>query len=138
MGDSSVISAEELARTQSSYWRELTPRMESFVRAMNLGIERFSPPLPAEVAPERRAFVAELAFFLFRSQAKTGGRDQTNAVRQVTQQIARLSGESPSSISEPSRTEIDQANKLADKLDDFAADRGRVSKLTVDPEIPGC
>lgn len=132
------MSAEEMARKRPSYWRELAPRMESFIRAMNLGIERFSPPIPAEVPLERRAFVAELAFSLFRDQAVSGSRDHDSSVRQVTQQIARLSGRSRSTIAEPSNDELDQANQLADRLIKFAEERGRVSKLTVDPAIPGC
>jgi hypothetical protein len=112
--------------------------MESFVRAMNLGVERFAPPIPAEVKPERRALVAELGFALFREQAKSGARDLPDAIRQVTKRIAELSGEAPSDITEPSQTECDQASKIADKLSQFARRRGRIVKLTVDPEIPGC
>lgn len=138
VGDSAVISAERLARSQSSYWRELAPRMEPFVRAMNLGINRFAPPIPTEVPSERRAFVAELGFALFRNRATTGARDWEGAVRQVTERIARLSGDPLSEIAWPSKTEHDQANKLADKLSEFAQKRGRAWKLTIDPEIPGC
>lgn len=112
--------------------------MEAFVRAMNLGIARFAPPIPPEVSPRRRAFVAELAFALFRSQVMSGSRDWLGAVERVTAQIARLSGETPSEIAAPSSTEKTQANRLANKLIDFALKRDRVWKLTVDPEIPGC
>lgn len=112
--------------------------MEAFIRAMNLGIDRFAPPIPPEVAPERRALVAELGFALFRNQAQTGTRNAQEAIERVRGFIAGLSGEPGVLVDQPDDTEQLQASKLADKLFDFVTDRGGVFKLTIDPNIPGC
>jgi hypothetical protein len=131
-----LISAEKLARSRPSYWQELAPRTESFVRAMNLGIGRFAPPIPPEVEPRRRAFVAEIGFALFRQEVSAGSRDWRGAVSAVSERIARVSPES--NIAPPGATEQDQAERIGDKLVEFALRRGEVQLMTVDPIIPGC
>jgi hypothetical protein len=141
LGDPVVISAERFARERTSYWSQLLPRMEPFVRGMNLSVGRFSPPMAAEVNVERRAFVAELGFVIFRQRVRTGkplSRSMMNdAVGSVRSLIAGLSDYAEEDVAGPTRLEQQEARGLSARLLEFVQERG-AQQLVVDPAIPGC
>jgi hypothetical protein len=136
-----VISAERFARERPSYWNQLLPRLEPFVRLLNLSAGRFSPPMFPGVDPNRRAFVAELGFELFRGAPhRPIDADDASveaAAVLVRARIARLSTLDEDEILPPSPLERIEAIALARRLRRFVHQRGALS-FTVDPDIPGC
>lgn len=65
VGGADLISAETFAVRNSGVWRELTPRLESFIRWANTSPVRVAKPTSSEVAVEERAVVAELGYVAF-------------------------------------------------------------------------
>jgi hypothetical protein len=141
MGDSALISAERFARERASYWNQLLPRLEPFIRLLNLSVGRFSPPMAATVAPERRAFVAELGFELFRTPVEGPIEPESELVDQAADgvriRIATLAGRPVEDIAPPTPAERSEAVALAGRLRRFVRQRV-ASTYTVDPVIPGC
>jgi hypothetical protein len=63
LGSSAMISEVALSRDFPSFWREVTPFMDSFVRKLNRGLyERDWQPMNSAINSARRAFVNEVAF----------------------------------------------------------------------------
>jgi|LGVD01.1.fsa_nt_gb hypothetical protein len=67
-----VISERKFSNSFSSFWNELLPTADSFVRRMNLSLERYCLPTESrfEVNRDRRSVINELSFRLFMSLAK--------------------------------------------------------------------
>lgn len=136
-----MISAEHFAKSRPSYWAELLPRLDRFVRVVNLEGGRFSPPIASEISPERHAFVAELAFELLREEIERDGapsRKQHVAVKaRVRKRVAALAGVDEAAIADPSQAEWTEVSKLRGGLRDFLGER-EPSKIIVGPKIAGC
>ncbi len=135
-----MISAERFARERASYWNQLLPRLEPFIRLLNMSVGRFSPPMAATVSPERRAFVAELGFELFRTPVNELVEPSVRldlAANNVRARIARLAGLPSEAIDPPSLLEGSEAVALERRLMKFV-DQRVASTYTVDPVIPGC
>lgn len=136
-----MISAEQFARGRSSYWAERLPRLDRFVRAVNIQGGRFSPPIDSEVDPERHAFVAELAFELLRVGIESGSSPSAEerglATTRVRRRVAALAGVQEATIAEPSRAERDEVSRLRRGLRDFLGEH-TPSRIVVGPRIAGC
>lgn len=136
-----MISAEQFARGRSSYWAERLPRLDRFVRAVNIEGGRFSPPIASEVHPDRHAFVAELAFELLRIEIDGGSSPSAEqraiATETVKSRIARLAGIEKTAVAEPTRTEYREVSRLRKGLRDFLGERSP-TRIVVGPRIPGC
>ena len=131
-----MSSAGQFARAATSYWSERLPRLEKFVRAVNLEGSRFSPPIASEGDPGRHAFIAELAFEMFRSEV--AGRPSTLAMAEarVSERIAALA-ETPTEIAEANTEERKEVHKLRKALSEFVSDHWP-EKVIVNPRIAGC
>lgn len=85
-----MISERKFATSYSSFWNELLPRSESFVRRLNLACRRYVDPIesPVPVEKNQRAVINELAFRLFR--AKTIGSEiNTRTIDALEQDVSR-------------------------------------------------
>ncbi len=70
-----MISASDFCKLYSSFWRELTPTTDLFVRQVNLGqYERDFAEIKLPTAPNRRGFINEIAFELFCQSLRMGRR----------------------------------------------------------------
>lgn len=135
-----MISAERFARERGSYWAQLLPRLEAVVRAVNLGVGRFSPPIASGVQHERRAFVAELAFELFKIRLRDkriSATAESEAIQYVRQRIAVLGPYPEQQIHDPTLTERKEAVRLRRNLAVFVRERSPVDVI-VSPSVPGC
>jgi hypothetical protein len=136
-----LISAEQFAKSRSSYWGELLPRLDRFIRAVNIEGARFSPPINSVVEAERHAFVAELAFELLRLEIE-GDRRPTpsrseEATETVRRRLATVAGIEIDSVGEPGRAELEEVDRLRRALRKFLADRNP-NRIAVSPTIAGC
>jgi hypothetical protein len=61
-----VIPGSTFCKQYSSFWREIAPTTDLFVRRVNLGqYERDYPEIAFQTLPNRRGFINEVAFELF-------------------------------------------------------------------------
>jgi len=136
-----VISAERFARERSSYWSQRVPRLESFVRSVNLGRPRFSPPIASDVAPERRAFIAEVAFELLKLRVSADRMpspvEEADAVARVRDRIAVLGPYPEEEIVDLAPRERKEVMQLLNNLLGFLRERTSGS-VVVSPQIAGC
>jgi len=131
-----VITADHFARERVSYWAELLPWLESFVRAVNYGVGRFSPPIAAELAPDRHAFVAEFGFELFREKVtKVTDKECTEPV--VERLIERLALLSHGAVPPPTSEETVEAGLIATSLAEFVDGR-EGDRMAIDVPLRGC
>jgi len=129
-----MISAEEFARSYSSYWRVLLPLEEVFVRLTNLRPDAFASRLPTDVASDRRALVAEVGFVIFARRVQRVEFTQ-NDLTQVRARLERLRGRA-SVEKDPSTAEMQEARQIADRIEAYF--RGSSADVVVGPRIPGC
>jgi len=137
-----VSSPEAFARGNGSYWNEITPRLESYVRSQMLVVDRFAPPLELKSSPRRHALVSELAFEQFAAEREglVSARPARIADVVVEAVIARLRefADSPAKVRRPSPLERREAWSLRRRLLRFVAHDMQVREVRVKPVIPGC
>jgi hypothetical protein len=146
MENSGVTSETAFAQSYSSTWRLLAPATDLFVRKVNtMYREREFAPVESIVAPERRGFINEVAFELFRSrrawfrnlgQAKRVLVSEAVELARIT--ISRIERMQPSDIVVPSDAEEAEIDLLAERLQLFFSRVSEREGLEVQPRFPGC
>lgn len=136
-----MISAERFAKERSSYWSQRLPRLEGFVRALNLGVGRFSPPITSEVQSNRHAFVAELAFELFNfsvtSEESVLTQEEIAVATENTRLRMAVLEDAADETASPTLLEQREARKIARNLHEFLRERSP-TKAVVSPRLSGC
>ena len=138
-----MIGATRFAGAYGSFWRDVTPTIDLFVRKINLELsERVEPPQDYRVDPTRSALIAETAFALFDQQSRYDG-DRTNffenfverAAAEARGRLALLNVEHIDRVL--SAEELNTVEELFHRLSLFFAERhGR--RLVTRPSFPGC
>lgn len=83
-----MISVTRLSSSFTSFWQELLPTGDAFVRRMNLDKQRFCVPLDSKVQAARRALVNEMGFQMFKLSLGSGfSLDQT---RYTTEELTQI------------------------------------------------
>jgi hypothetical protein len=138
-----MISEKKFAGTYTTFWRELLPMGERFIRQQNMSLERFSPPLHSSLPPHVRGIVNEMAFRLFcryvnRRCKEFRDQDVQEAMDESISYIRRFR-ESREAITymieEEERTE---AVDLATRLGVFVSDRREGENVISFPRFHGC
>lgn len=116
--------------------------MDAYVRAVNISSARFSPPIAKDVLPERRAFIAELAFELLKHAIATPGHELPRAgtgaaVDLVRDRIAELGPYPKATIADPTDVELSETRRLLANLLKFVEERQPL-RIELSPEIAGC
>lgn len=83
-----MISEKEFSIRYTSFWQEILPMGEDFIRLHNLELERFAYPLESNVPPENRSAVNEMAFRLFSEAQKRSVSGRSFDVDAVIDNIA--------------------------------------------------
>jgi hypothetical protein len=136
-----MISERKFSNSFSSFWNELLPTADSFVRRMNLSLERYCLPTESrlEVNRDRRSVVNELSFRLFMSLAKgkkLSINDKMKMSLEVSHYIERLAPNI--NIDQPiSKDEIEEAESLSSALAQYFFDTD-LNKLQFWPVFRGC
>ena len=138
-----MIGATEFPGAYGSFWRNVTPTIDLFVRKINLELyERVDLPLNYQVDSTRSALVAESAFALFDQYSQHDG-DRAQFFEQFVEQatgearrrLARLNVENIEDDLNP--VELNATQELFRRLSGFFVDLpGR--ELVVRPDFPGC
>ena len=136
-----MISERKLSNSFSSFWNELLPTADSFVRRMNLSCERYCLPTDSsfDINRDRRAVINELSFRLFMGAAKEkelSPSDKMELFVKVSHYIEKLAPnikiELPISLEE-----LNEAESLSFSLNAYFSDRER-PKLQFWPVFRGC
>jgi hypothetical protein len=136
-----VISERKFSNSFSSFWNELLPTADSFVRRMNLSLERYCLPTESrfEVNRDRRSVINELSFRLFMSLAKgkkLSIKDKMKMSLEVSHYIEKLAPNI--NIDQPiSKEELEEAESLSSALAQYFSGAS-LNKLRFWPIFRGC
>lgn len=136
-----MISERKFSNSFSSFWNELLPTADSFVRRMNLSLERYCPPTESilETDPDRRSVINELSFRLFMNLAKgkkLSSTDKTKLSIEVSNYIKKLAPNI--NITLPiSKEELNEAESLSSSLTEYFSDL-EIKTLMFWPAFKGC
>lgn len=136
-----MISERKFSNKFSSFWKQLLPMGEPFVRRLNLACERQVSPLESSMPVDRdkRAVINELSFRLFKENAFENivSKQRMNELsNKVISYIEKLSHSIPQ-IDPLTKEELEEAVALADSLASFfnAPD---LASLKFWPSFRGC
>lgn len=116
--------------------------LERHVRAINLNVRRFAPPLRSQMKPAAHGIINELAFRLFVAASKSGETINAlsagavdSAIDSATAHIRGLRQLSRTPIRDPEPEELREAVALAKRHLRFFRRKGDLQPL---PSFPGC
>lgn len=137
-----MISERKFSTSYSSFWNQLLPTGDSFLRKINLTCERFCPPFETNIPPDRnkRAVINELSFRLFMRKSNGEKLDDKNISEietSVRKYIVKLIRRADVSINKLSSLELDEAIELSKKLESFFR-QTELKTLSFWPSFNGC
>lgn len=139
-----MISEKRFALSHVSFWRQLLPMSEEYVRTRNRSLGRFTPPLASFLPADTRGIVNELGFRLFVASSSTGrfvgslSEQVIDSCAQVAlQHIRRMREYGRKPIQYPDSRQVEEGIALAERLVDFF---GRFTAFPLQPLplLPGC
>jgi hypothetical protein len=136
-----MISERKFSSSYSSFWNQLLPIADSFVRRLNLECERFAEPIESAITVDRdrRAVINELGFRLFKEKAISGeiSSDKLISIEQnVRAYIERLAPR-VNKLTALSKAELIESEKLAASLSLYF-DKPDFSTIQFWPLFKGC
>lgn len=145
MGDTPVISETTFSAAYSSFWRDLMPNSERFVRRLNLNVERYGLPITASSVPNRRAYINEVAFQLFAKiypRKPSDMPDIEDIKKQVFSKvrtfIAQLDRAEEAAIQDPSDDEFRESSKIYQSIYGYVNWQAPPKDVIVSPPFVGC
>ena len=136
-----MISERKFSNSFSSFWNQLLPTADSFVRRMNLSLERYCRPTESifETNRDRRSVINELSFRLFMNSAKgkeLSSSDKMKLSVEVSNYIEKLAPNI--NIDLPiSQGELEEAESLSSALAAHFSENV-ITKLQFWPVFRGC
>lgn len=136
-----MISERKFSNSFSSFWNELLPTADSFVRRMNLSLERYCPPTESKLKTirDRRAVINELSFRFFMCLVKRKDLSREDKIKLSIAVSKYIENFSPNiHIDLPiSEEELNEAESLASSLSDYFS-KWKNSELNFWPTFKGC
>ncbi len=136
-----MISERKFANSFSSFWNELLPIADTFVRRINLSLDRFYLPFESTLESNRdiRAVINELSFRLFINMTKKNELSKTDTevlINEVINYIKRLATNIV--IDKPlSSEEYLEAQSLSYSLSNYFTNK-EYGSLSFWPTFRGC
>jgi len=136
-----MISERKFSSSYSSFWNQLLPTSDSFIRRLNLVCDRFAKPIDSSLPVDRdkRAVINELAFRIFREKvisSKIGSDKILSLEKEVRLYIEKLAP-SIKKLSSLSKAHIKEAENIADSLSTYFY-KCDFSKIIFWPYFKGC
>jgi len=136
-----MISERKFSNSFSSFWNELLPTADSFVRRMNLSLDRYCLPTESifETNRDRRSVINELSFRLFMNLAKgkeLSSNDKMELSVKVSHYIEKLAPNINTDLP-ISQEDLSEAESLSSSLTAYFSDH-EISKLRFWPVFRGC
>ncbi|QEX20572.1 hypothetical protein FRZ61_04890 [Hypericibacter adhaerens] len=142
-----MISEITFSRDFSSFWRLACPMMDGFIRQLNRGsYDRDFAPMKVETAPNRRAFVNEVAFSAFCAITssylqglKAVSVEDAIAENEPLVRLLASQGERDGDYEqELSSDEVNDAGEQVRRLGRRLGPIGPSRAITCRPRFPGC
>lgn len=141
-----MISERKFATSFTSFWRELLPMGDAFLRRTNLTKSRFKDPLQRVTRPERRALVNELGFRLLGGAVHDGKIVEDDLPEELVDKLAYQAAEYISSLRNPTgeiipvpdKVERREAFTIFGRLKGFFQSPSVNDALLVSPVFNGC
>lgn len=144
-----VISERQFAHGFGSFWRQILPDTDRFVRKLNLTRNRFDYEVDNVASPERRGMINEAAFLLTAAANAQGVleplkidlRDSlvNEAVSHAASKVALLDGREPVPQESVSLDERREILFLVDSTYSFIREMGwSTSEFEFSPRFKGC
>lgn len=139
-----MISEHRFAMAYTSFWREITPMGDVYVRSQNLMLERYCEPLQSTGDAKNRSRINELAFRVFAQCTKLDKVPSVpdladmakDLVGEVTRYVQRFAAVTDGSEAAGSSREVEEAVILAIRLLDYFG--GIRDRLVLQPRFAGC
>lgn len=136
-----MISERKFSNSYTSFWNQLLPTADSFLRQLNLASERFSLPIDSDMPADRdkRAVINELAFRIFKKKAE-GFKLSADIVMNIENDVRLYIGRLAPNINNiPALTdnELKESNKLVAALASYFH-RVDLKTLVFWPSFKGC
>ncbi len=140
-----MISERKFSKSFSSFWNELLPIAEDYVRLINRILIRYCKPTKSEliINRDKRSAINELSFRLFMYSAKgihLSSNDKHKLSIKVVNYIKRIAPNIQSEIL-LNNIELNEAELLSDSLADYFKDGkkdGKTELLEFWPDFKGC
>jgi hypothetical protein len=142
-----MISNRRFISSFTSFWKELTPVGNRFVRDMNYRDERFCKPLVSEVDAKRRGEVSDIGFYLFKAALEEAvSLDAAGQAEEAVRKIcspsspfrARLRSFGETRFRRPNKRECLEAVEIAKRLLVFFREYKPSKQIVLSPRFPGC
>jgi hypothetical protein len=142
-----MISEKAFASTFSSFWQNLAPMGDDFVRTMNLAVRHFDRPMHSASSPSRRALVNEIGFLLYKKSQASGtsveailGSDEKSAQisREAMVLVQRYQGDSGVQLAEPESREWTEGLELSRRLKSSILGFANGMHILLSPRFAGC
>jgi hypothetical protein len=142
-----MITVSTFCKMHSSFWKEVAPTTDIFVRKLNLGqYEREFEEMKIPTQPARRGFVNEVAFATFRQSVEKSERWPPPALSKEDLDRALASVRSQPIRKEDSEIEL-REDLAPEELRDIDEQRVRLMRVflhnysgpvAIEPVFPGC
>lgn len=141
-----MISERTFVAVNTSFWRELMPTGESYIRRQNLQLARFDQPMESNAQAERQALISELAFRFFRfsvsNNLNLANPLPDSIFKELSQEtvrfLSRFGEYSSNEIPEPIDLEKREAIEIARRLEKFFRLQASGEKIICPPIFNGC
>jgi hypothetical protein len=139
-----MISEKRLAEGYSRFWQESLPMLETYIRAQNLGLARFAPPMRSITAPGHRGLINEIGFRLYVESVRVGlpidslsGELLNSAVRESEFHVREMRQHSRKPLDDVDDQMINEARVIGKRLSLFLT-KQQVRKPVLCPKFNGC
>jgi hypothetical protein len=144
MGYSDMISERKFAESYTSFWREIIPTGEDYIRRINLKLERFDTPIESNLPSQRRALINELAFRLFCVTIKEAKPSIISLPDEVIEEEVKVTSshilrfkDTKKSITKINEKEKQESIELGNRLLEYFKPKAINSEMILCPEFPG-
>jgi hypothetical protein len=138
-----MISERKFAHSYTSFWNQLLPRLDSYLRLVNCAYERYDNEIPFQISGhrDRRGIVNELGFRLFAESTICGPladekiKILSESVRHYVERLSKATDDVAKE--EVNEQEIKESMLIAGSLSRYFQTTPS-SELVFSPDFPGC
>lgn len=141
-----MISEKFFISSFYSFWQELLPTGEAYLRSINMSSLHFNRPLESNTEPKRRAIINEIGFLLYKFSIKSqtsinkiyNSNELENISRQSMQLVKNFQGTGDTELSFPTQEEQSEGLKIAKRIDEYLQEHEKNRLVLPSPYFSGC
>lgn len=136
-----MISEKAFAAKYTSFWNEILPRGDAFMKMLNLSCDRFNVPIDSKLKVDRnkKAFINELSFRMFKHNIShpTTPTSREELIEKTKIYISKLSDREDFRKITVYPEEVKEAENLSQALSRYFG-KDEIKKLEFWPRFKGC